>query len=101
MYGRTRDEASAVTLCPPPLSVSGTARHRASQSLKHGRVHGTLPVAGGNGALADVANARQQLTQAATQAPAGAALAPGVDYIIGAEYSPAADQLWVVAGNNG
>ncbi|GAB4815922.1 hypothetical protein N2152v2_002968 [Parachlorella kessleri] len=56
---------------------------------------------GGNGALADVGNAREQLTQAASLGGAvGAALAPSVDYLIGCEYAPAADQLWLAAGNN-
>ncbi len=39
-------------------------------------------------------NAREQLTQAASQGGAvGAALAPGVDYLVACEYSPASDQV--------
>lgn len=30
----------------------------------------------------------------------GQALAPGLDYLVGCEYNAAADQLWLLAGNN-
>jgi hypothetical protein len=58
------------------------------------------PLAGGGGALADALEAREQLAAAAAACPAGQALAPGLDYLIGCEYNAAADQLWLLAGNN-
>ena len=76
---------------------TGSARAQHSRT----KLPPPLLAAGGHGALADVGNAREQLTQAAAAAPAGAALAPGLDYLVGAEYSPSADQLWLMAGNNG
>lgn len=57
--------------------------------------------AGGNGALGEAQNAREQLTAAAAACPVGQALAPGLDYLIGCEYNAAANQLWLLAGNNG
>lgn len=59
------------------------------------------PPAGGNGALGEALNAREQLTAAAAACPVGQALAPGLDYLIGCEYNAAANQLWLLAGNNG
>ncbi len=58
------------------------------------------PHTGGNGALGEALNAREQLTAAAAACPAGQALAPGLDYLIGCEYNAAANQLWLLAGNN-
>lgn len=58
------------------------------------------PCAGGNGALGEALNAREQLTAAAASCAVGQALAPGVDYLIGCEYNAASDQLWLLAGNN-
>ena len=56
--------------------------------------------AGGNGALAEALDAREQLAAAAAGCAAGQALAPGLDYLVGCEYNAAADQLWLLAGNN-
>lgn len=56
--------------------------------------------AGGGGVLGEAANAREQLTAAAAACPAGQALAPGLDYLIGCEYNAGADQLWCLAGTN-
>ncbi|KAI3427924.1 hypothetical protein D9Q98_006316 [Chlorella vulgaris] len=56
---------------------------------------------GGNGALGEAVNAREQLTAAAAACEVGQALAPGLDYLIGCEYNVAAEQLWVLAGTNG
>lgn len=56
--------------------------------------------AGGSGALADALDVREQLAAAAASCQAGQTLAPGLDYLIGCEYNPAADQLWLLAGNN-
>ena len=60
----------------------------------------SAPPTGGNGALGEALNAREQLTVAAASCAAGQVLAPGVDYLVGCEYNAAADQLWVMAGNN-
>ena len=57
--------------------------------------------AGGGGALGEAGNARDQLTAAAAACPAGQALAPGLDYLVGCEYDAAADRLWCLAGTNG
>ncbi|KAL4444367.1 hypothetical protein ABPG75_012104 [Micractinium tetrahymenae] len=56
--------------------------------------------AGGNGALGEALNAREQLTAAAASCAVGQALAPGVDYLVGCEYNAASDKLWLLAGNN-
>lgn len=58
------------------------------------------PPAGGNGALGEALNAREQLAEAAVSCAVGQALAPRLDYLIGCEYNAASDQLWLLAGNN-
>jgi WD40 repeat protein len=56
-------------------------------------------VEGGNGLLAEALSAREELTVTAMAVP-GSDLAAGVDYLIGCDYVPATNELWLTAGNN-
>lgn len=59
-----------------------------------------MQCAGGQGVLGEDMQARTTLTQAASTALGAEPLGPALDYLITCSYSPSADQLLLLAGNN-